>query len=216
MFLPIAPTPRISARSARTHDVDHETAPRARRAPDLDALPGDNPQQGHRDHGRTQTQERPARAERPRAARKDDRSEGGGEAPAAPPRRAGRARPRSQGRVHHGKVVPQRLPQRDAIRGRREVPHRSAALSLGDRGAAGKRCLDGGCHRRAVGRRSPISERRQIEIRNGYMRAFEAIEQASAARDVAHCAVFDRPPFALEKVQRGLDALAVHYGLRRG
>jgi hypothetical protein len=28
--------------------------------------------------------------------------------------------------------------------------------------------------------------------------------------------VFDRPPFALEKVQRGLDALAVHYGLRRG
>jgi len=63
---------------------------------------------------------------------------------------------------------------------------------------------------------SPISERRQIEIRNGYMRAFEAIEQAGAARDVAHCAVFDRPPFALDKVQRGLDALAVHYGLRRG
>jgi hypothetical protein len=61
-----------------------------------------------------------------------------------------------------------------------------------------------------------ISERRQIEIRNGYMRAFEAIEQAGAARDVAHCAVFDRPPFALDKVQRGLDALAVHYGLRRG
>ena len=25
-----------------------------------------------------------------------------------------------------------------------------------------------------------------------------------------------RPPFALDKVQRGLDALAVHYGLRRG
>jgi hypothetical protein len=61
-----------------------------------------------------------------------------------------------------------------------------------------------------------ISERPQIEIRNGYMRAFEAIEQAGAARDVAHCAVFDRPPFALEKVQRGLDALALHYGLRRG
>jgi hypothetical protein len=61
-----------------------------------------------------------------------------------------------------------------------------------------------------------ISERKQIEIRNGYMRAFEAIEQAGAARDVAHCAVFDRPPFALDKVQRGLDALAVHYGLRRG
>jgi len=63
---------------------------------------------------------------------------------------------------------------------------------------------------------APISERRQIAIRNGYMRAFEAIEQAGAARDVAHCAVFDRPPFALDKVQRGLDALAVHYGLKRG
>ena len=63
---------------------------------------------------------------------------------------------------------------------------------------------------------APISERRQIELRNGYMRAFEAIEQAGAARDVAHCAVFDRGPFALDKVQRGLDALAVHYGLRRG
>jgi hypothetical protein len=61
-----------------------------------------------------------------------------------------------------------------------------------------------------------ISERRQIEIRNSYMHAFEAIDRAGAARDVAHCAVFDRPPFALEKVQRGLDALAVHYGLRRG
>lgn len=63
---------------------------------------------------------------------------------------------------------------------------------------------------------APISERKQIELRNGYMRAFEAIEQAGAARDVAHCAVFDRPPFALDKVQRGLDALALHYGLRRG
>jgi hypothetical protein len=63
---------------------------------------------------------------------------------------------------------------------------------------------------------APISERKQIEVRNSYMRAFEAIEQAGAARDVAHCAVFDRPPFALDKVQRGLDALAVHYGLRRG
>jgi len=63
---------------------------------------------------------------------------------------------------------------------------------------------------------SAISQRRQIEIRNAYMRAFEAIERAGAARDVAHCAVFDRPPFALDKVQRGLDALAVHFGLRRG
>ena len=63
---------------------------------------------------------------------------------------------------------------------------------------------------------TPISERKQIELRNGYMRAFEAIEQVGAARDVAHCAVFDRAPFALDKVQRGLDALAVHYGLRRG
>ena len=63
---------------------------------------------------------------------------------------------------------------------------------------------------------TPISERRQIEIRNGYMRAFEAIEQAGAARDVAHCAVFDRGPYVLEKLQRGLDALAVHYGLVRG
>ena len=63
---------------------------------------------------------------------------------------------------------------------------------------------------------APISERRQIELRNGYMRAFEAIEAVGAARDVAHCAVFDRAPFALDKVQRGLDALAVHYGLRRG
>ena len=63
---------------------------------------------------------------------------------------------------------------------------------------------------------TPISERRQIEIRNDYMRAFEAIEEAGAARDVAHCAVFDRPPFALDKVQRGLDALAVHYGMVRG
>jgi hypothetical protein len=63
---------------------------------------------------------------------------------------------------------------------------------------------------------APISERRQIELRNGYMRAFEAIEQVGAARDVAHCAVFDRGPFVLDKVQRGLDALAVHYGLRRG
>ena len=61
-----------------------------------------------------------------------------------------------------------------------------------------------------------ISERRQIDIRNRYMRAFEAIEQAGVARDVAHCAVFDRPPFELDKVRRGLDALAVHYGLRRG
>jgi hypothetical protein len=48
------------------------------------------------------------------------------------------------------------------------------------------------------------------------MRAFEAVEQAGADRDVAHCAVFDREPFVMEKVQRGLDALAVHYGLRRG
>jgi hypothetical protein len=63
---------------------------------------------------------------------------------------------------------------------------------------------------------APISEQRQIDVRNSYMRAFEAIEQAGAARDVAHCAVFDRGPFALDKVQRGLDALAVHYGLRRG
>jgi hypothetical protein len=63
-----------------------------------------------------------------------------------------------------------------------------------------------------AGGSSPISKRRQIEIRNGYMCAFEAIEQVGAARDVAHCAVFDRPPFALDKVQRGLDALAVHYG----
>jgi hypothetical protein len=63
---------------------------------------------------------------------------------------------------------------------------------------------------------SPISEQRQIEIRNRYMRAFEALEQAGAARDVAHCAVFDRPPFELDKVRRGLDALALHYGLRRG
>ena len=94
-----------------------------------------------------------ARAERPRAARKGDRSEGGGEAPAAPPRRAGRARPRSQGRVHHGAAVSQRLHQRDAIRGRREVPHRGDALSLGDRGAAGERSLDGGRARRAFGRR---------------------------------------------------------------
>jgi hypothetical protein len=61
----------------------------------------------------------------------------------------------------------------------------------------------------------PISDRKQIEIRNRYMRAFEAIEQAGAARDVAHCAVFDRPPFALDKVRRGLDALAVHYGMVR-
>ena len=63
---------------------------------------------------------------------------------------------------------------------------------------------------------SPISEQRQIEVRNRYMRAFEAIEQAGAARDVAHCAVFDRPPFELDKVRRGLDALALHYGLRKG
>jgi hypothetical protein len=63
---------------------------------------------------------------------------------------------------------------------------------------------------------SAISERRQIELRNSYMRAFEVVEQAGAARDVAHCAVFDRGPFAVDKVQRGLDALAVHYGLRRG
>jgi len=63
---------------------------------------------------------------------------------------------------------------------------------------------------------SAISERRQVEIRNAYMRAFEAIERGGAARDVAHCAVFDRPPFALDKVQRGLDVLAVHFGLRRG
>ena len=63
---------------------------------------------------------------------------------------------------------------------------------------------------------TPISERRQIDLRNSYMRAFEAIEQVGAARDVAHCAVFDRAPFALDKVRRGLDALAVHFGLRRG
>jgi hypothetical protein len=63
---------------------------------------------------------------------------------------------------------------------------------------------------------APISDERQIQVRNSYMRAFEAVEQAGAARDVAHCAVFDREPFVLEKVQRGLDALAVHYGLRRG
>ena len=50
---------------------------------------------------------------------------------------------------------------------------------------------------------SPISERRQIEIRNGYMRAFDAIEQAGAARDVAHCAVFDRAPFALDRCSAG-------------
>jgi len=62
---------------------------------------------------------------------------------------------------------------------------------------------------------TPISERKQIELRNSYMRAFEAVEQAGAARDVAHCAVFDRAPFTLDKVQRGLDALAVHYGLSR-
>src|SRR5258707_1942482 len=94
------------------HDVEHdtanETAPRASHAPDLDALPRDNPQQGHRDHGRTQTEERPPRAERPCTAREGDRSEGGGEAPAAPPRRADRARPRSQGRVHDGAAVTQR------------------------------------------------------------------------------------------------------------
>ena len=51
---------------------------------------------------------------------------------------------------------------------------------------------------------TPISERQQIELRNGYMCAFEATEQVGAARDVAHCAVFDRPPFALDNVQRGL------------
>lgn len=60
-----------------------------------------------------------------------------------------------------------------------------------------------------------MSDDRQIEIRNNYMRAFEALENATGnhgARDVAHC-IHDRGGFAIARVKCGLTALAVHYGL---
>jgi hypothetical protein len=66
------------------------------------------------------------------------------------------------------------------------------------------------------GRGSDMTEEKQIEIRDQYMRAFEALEEAAGnagARDVAHL-IHGRIGFAMARVKCGLTALARHYGLQ--
>lgn len=61
-----------------------------------------------------------------------------------------------------------------------------------------------------------MPEDRQIEIRNAYMRAFEALQEHPdnrCARDVSHCVIQDRTNFTLAVVKSGLNALALHFGL---
>ncbi len=57
-----------------------------------------------------------------------------------------------------------------------------------------------------------VSEETEAELRDKYMRAFEAIDEVGAARDVNHC-VHNKPPFSIPMVKCGLNALAIHYGL---
>ncbi len=59
---------------------------------------------------------------------------------------------------------------------------------------------------------SEMTEERQIEIRDAYMRAFEALDSVGVARDISHV-IHDKHPFTIPRVKCGLDALARHYGL---
>ena len=60
----------------------------------------------------------------------------------------------------------------------------------------------------------PPDEARIIEIRNEYMRAFEALAQTGTERHVAHL-IHDRSQFILARAKCGLDGLAVHYRLTK-
>ena len=60
---------------------------------------------------------------------------------------------------------------------------------------------------------SSMTEERAIEIRNEYMRAFEAMDGA-VARDVAHL-ILERQAFVLRKAKCGLTQLAEYYGLTK-
>lgn len=60
-----------------------------------------------------------------------------------------------------------------------------------------------------------VDERDHADIRDKYMKAFEALVEAvgnRGARDVAHC-MHDKHPFEIPRVKCGLTALAIHYGL---
>ncbi len=59
-----------------------------------------------------------------------------------------------------------------------------------------------------------MTEERAIEIRNEYMRAFEALAETGAERHVAHL-IHDRDQFVLTHAKCGLDGLAIYYGLTR-
>lgn len=61
---------------------------------------------------------------------------------------------------------------------------------------------------------SSMTEERAIEIRNEYMRAFEALAQTGMERHVAHL-IHDRSQFELARAKCGLDALAVYYRLTK-
>lgn len=61
---------------------------------------------------------------------------------------------------------------------------------------------------------SSMTEERAIEIRNEYMRAFEALEGAGGTRDVAHL-IHDRTQFVLARAKCGLTGLAEYYGLTK-
>jgi len=64
---------------------------------------------------------------------------------------------------------------------------------------------------------SNMTEERQIEIREDYMGAFNALEEAvgnRGCRDVRNC-INDKHPFTIPRVSSGLTALAIHYGLTK-
>lgn len=64
---------------------------------------------------------------------------------------------------------------------------------------------------------SSIDDRDHADIREKYMKAFEALVEAvgnHGARDVAHC-MHDKHPFEIPRVKCGLSALAIHYGLTK-
>ncbi len=59
-----------------------------------------------------------------------------------------------------------------------------------------------------------MTEERVIEIRNEYMRAFEALAQTGCERHVAHL-IHDRNQFILARAKCGLDGLAIYYHLTK-
>lgn len=63
-----------------------------------------------------------------------------------------------------------------------------------------------------------MPEDEAIRRRSAYMAAYEALEGDGghkAAREVAHCVIYNRQPYTIPGVKRGLKALAVHYGLTK-